>query len=306
MLASLFRTPGGPEVLELAEVPVPVPGPGEVLVRVLAAGVQPADAAVRRGWSPPGTTVELPAIPGNEFAGVVERLGPGSHGWSPGDEVLGFRLLGGHAQYVTAPADQLVAKPATMSWAEAGSLSASGQTAHVALTELGVGPGDTLLLHGASGGVGTVAVQLARHWGATVIGVASAPNHDHLRALGATPVAYGPGLADRIRAAAPTGVTAVLDAAGHGSLDASLDLGAPLDRIGTIVDYPAALRLGLRTLRGPRTATRLAELTDLHTAGALHLTIAATLPLSRAPEAHHLVEAGHTRGKLVLTPWPTG
>ncbi|MER5636462.1 NADP-dependent oxidoreductase [Kitasatospora sp. NPDC002227] len=305
MLASLFRTPGGPEVLELAEVPVPLPGPGEVLVRVLAAGVQPADAAIRGGWTPPGAEIALPAVPGNEFAGVVEQLGAGSYGWEKGDEVLGFRLLGGHAQYVAVPGDQLVPKPAGMGWAEAGSLSASGQTAHVALSELGVGAGDTLLLHGASGGVGTVAVQLARAWGATVIGVAGERNHDYLQGLGAVPVAYGPGLADRVRAAAPDGVTAVLDAAGHGSLEASLDLGAAPDRIGTIVDYPAAVRLGLRSLRGPRTAARLTELTDLWQTGALHLEIAATLPLSQAPEAHRQVEAGHVRGKLVLTPWAT-
>ncbi|GAA2144352.1 NADP-dependent oxidoreductase [Kitasatospora kazusensis] len=306
MLASTFSEPGGPDVLRVTELPAPKPGPGEVLVRVLAAGIQPADTAIRSGWTPPGAAVTLPAIPGNEFAGVVEQLGAGSFGWETGDEVLGFRLLGGHAQYVAVQESQLVAKPGAMGWAEAGSLSASGQTAHLALRELGVGAGDTVLVHGASGGVGTVAVQLARAWGATVIGTASERNHDYLRGLGAVPVAYGPGLAERVRALAPGGVDAALDAAGRGALDASVELVADRDRIGTVVDYPAAQRLGVRGLRGPRTAARLAELVELWEAGSLRLEIAAAFPLARAADAHRLVEAGHVRGKAVITPWAVG
>ncbi|MFB7663809.1 NADP-dependent oxidoreductase [Kitasatospora sp. NPDC056138] len=303
MLASIFEETGGPEVLRVAELPVPEPGPGQVLIRVLASGIQPADTAIRGGWTPPGTAITLPAVPGNEFAGVVERLGEGCSGWREGDAVLGFRLLGGHAQYVVVDAAQLVAKPDPMPWAVAGSLSASGQTAHVALTGLGVGRGDTVLVHGASGGVGTVAVQLARAWGATVIGTASERNHDYLRELGAIPVAYGPGLVDRVRGLAPGGVDAALDAAGRGALDASVELVADRDRIGTIVDYEAAARLGLRGLRGARTAERLAVLVGLWEAGALRLDIAGTFPLARAAEAHRLVEDGHVRGKAVITPW---
>ncbi|KQV11782.1 MULTISPECIES: NADP-dependent oxidoreductase [unclassified Kitasatospora] len=303
MLASMFNEPGGPEVLYVAELPVPVAGPGEVLVRVLAAGIQPADTAVRAGWSPPGAEIAYPAIPGNEFAGVVEQLGAGSFGWEVGDEVLGFRLLNCHAQHVAVDGAQLVAKPAAMSWAEAGSFSASAQTAHVALTELKVGRGDTVLIHGASGGVGTVAVQLARAWGATVIGTASERNHAYLRELGAIPVTYGEGLADRVRELAPDGVDAALDAAGRGALEASLELVPDHARIGTIVDYLGAQRLGLTSLRGPRTAARLAELTGLWESGALRLEIAATFPLERAAEAHRLVEGGHVRGKAVITPW---
>ncbi|MFJ9520437.1 NADP-dependent oxidoreductase [Kitasatospora sp. NPDC101801] len=303
MLASMFNEPGGPEVLYVAELPVPAPGPGEVLVRVLAAGIQPADTAVRAGWSPPGAEVGYPAIPGNEFAGVVEQLGAGSFGWEVGDEVLGFRLLNCHAQHVVVDGAQLVAKPAGMSWEEAGSFSASAQTAHVALTALKVGPGDTVLVHGASGGVGTVAVQLARAWGATVIGTAGEHNHAYLRGLGAIPVTYGEGLADRVRALAPDGVDAAFDAAGRGALEVSVELVADRSRIGTIVDYAGAQRLGLAGLRGPRTAARLAELTALWESGALRLEIAATFPLSRAAEAHRLVEDGHVRGKAVITPW---
>ncbi|WP_371481397.1 NADP-dependent oxidoreductase [Kitasatospora sp. NBC_00315] len=293
---------GDPEVLSVTEVATPAPAPGEVRVRVRAAGLQPADLAVRDGWTPPGATVELPVVLGNEFAGVVDRLGAGASGWRTGDEVLGFRLFGGHAEYVTVDCAQLVAKPAGMPWEQAGSLSASGQTAHVALSGLKVGPGDTVLVHGAAGGVGTVAVQLARAWGATVIGTASERNHDYLRGLGAVPVTYGPGLADRVRALAPGGVDAALDAAGRGALDASVELVADRDRIGTVTDFRAARRLGVQMLRGPRTAARLAELTALWEAGGLRLEVAGTFPLERAADAHRLVAGGHVRGKVVLTP----
>ncbi|MFD4399061.1 NADP-dependent oxidoreductase [Kitasatospora sp. NPDC058478] len=293
---------GGPEVLRVTEVPDPEPGPGEVRVRVFAAGVQPVDLAIREGFRPPGAVVEPPFVLGNEFAGVVDRLGPDGSDWQVGDEVLGFRFLDSQAGLVTVDAAQLVAKPAGMPWEQAGSLSASGQTAHLALTLLAVGPGDTVLVHGASGGVGTVAVQLARARGATVIGTASERNHDYLRDLGAIPVAYGEGLVERVRAVAPQGVDAAFDAAGRGALAASVELVADRSRIGTVVDYPEAERLGVRGLRGPRTAARLTELVRLWEAGGLRLEVAEALPLERAAEAHRLVGAGHVRGKVVLVP----
>ncbi|MFI8459288.1 NADP-dependent oxidoreductase [Kitasatospora sp. NPDC085464] len=301
MKAVVVTESGGPEVLRVRVVPDPEPGPGEVRVRVYAAGVQPVDLAVREGFRPPGLTVEPPFVLGNEFAGVVDRLGPDSGEWRVGDEVLGFRLLDSHAELVTVAADQLVAKPAGMPWEQAGSLSASGQTAHTALTLLGVGPGDTVLVHGASGGVGTVAVQLARTWGATVVGTASERNHGYLRELGAIPVAYGEGLVERVRAVAPQGVTAAFDAAGRGALEASVELVADRDRIGTVVDFEGAGRLGVRPLRTRRTAARLAELVRLWEAGGLRLEIAEALPLEKAAEAHRLVGTGHVRGKVVLT-----
>ncbi|MFJ3792094.1 NADP-dependent oxidoreductase [Kitasatospora sp. NPDC090091] len=293
---------GGPEVLRVTEVPTPAAGPGEVRVRVRAAGVQPADLAVREGWSPPGTRLEPPVVPGNEFAGVVDQLGAGSFGWEVGDEVLGFRLLDSHAEYVTVDGAHLVAKPAAMPWDQAGALSASGQTAHTALTELKVGRGDTVLVHGASGGVGTAAVQLARAWGATVIGTASERNHDYLRELGAVPVAYGEGLVERVRAVAPQGVDAAFDAAGRGALEASVELVADRDRIGTVTDHATAARLGLRQLRAQRSAARLTELVELWEAGGLRVEIAAAFPLERAADAHRTVGTGHVRGKVVLTP----
>ncbi|MFF4819230.1 NADP-dependent oxidoreductase [Kitasatospora sp. NPDC001309] len=292
---------GGPEVLRVTGVADPEPGPGEVRVRVYAAAVQPVDLAIREGFRPPGLVAAEPFVLGNEFAGVVDRLGPGAGPWRVGDEVLGFRVLGCQAELVTVDAGQLVAKPAGMPWEQAGALSASGQTAHVALDLLGVGPGETVLVHGASGGVGTVAVQLARALGATVVGTASERNHAYLRGLGAIPVAYGEGLVERVRAVAPQGVDAAFDAAGRGALAASVELVADRARIGTVVDYPEAERLGVRGLRGPRTAERLAELVRLWEAGGLRLEIAETLPLEKAAEAHRLVATGHVRGKVVLT-----
>ncbi|KJS57873.1 NADP-dependent oxidoreductase [Streptomyces rubellomurinus] len=292
---------GGPEVLRIAELPDPQPGPGEVRVRVHAAGVQPVDIAVRDGYSPPGAKLDLPAVLGNEFAGVVDALGPGVGQWRVGDEVIGFRTLNGQAELVVVDAGQLVAKPAGMPWEHAGALSASGQTAHTALRLLGVGPGDTVLVHAAAGGVGTAAVQLARAWGATVIGTASERNHDYLRGLGAVPVTYGEGLVGRVRAVAPQGVDAAFDAAGRGALEASVELVADRGRIGTAVDFEGAERLGLLKVRTDRTAGRLAELVELWEAGGLRLEIAEALPMERAAEAHRLVGAGHVRGKVVLT-----
>ncbi|MFD5468713.1 NADP-dependent oxidoreductase [Kitasatospora sp. NPDC127059] len=301
MKAVTVPTPGGPEVLRVTEVADPEPAAGEVRIRVYAAAVQPVDLAIREGFRPPGLVAEPPLVLGNEFAGVVDRLGPGVGAWRVGDEVLGFRVLGCQAELVTVDAAQLVAKPAGMPWEQAGALSASGQTAHVALDLLGVTAGDTVLVHGASGGVGTVAVQLARALGATVIGTASERNHDYLRELGAIPVAYGEGLVERVRAVAPQGVHAAFDAAGRGALAASVELVADRDRIGTVVDYPEAQRLGVRGLRGPRTAERLTELVRLWETGGLRIEVAESLPLERAEQAHRLVGTGHVRGKVVLT-----
>ncbi|MFD7414484.1 NADP-dependent oxidoreductase [Kitasatospora purpeofusca] len=293
---------GGPEELRVTSVPDPTPGPGQVRIRIHAAGVQPVDLAIREGRAPYGVELVPGLTPGNEFAGVVDALGPGVDGWTVGDEVLGFRVLGCAAEMVVADADRLVHKPAGMPWEHAGSLSASGQTAHVGLTALKVGEGDTVLVHAAAGGVGTVAVQLARAWGATVVGTASERNHDHLRALGAIPVGYGEGLVERVRAVAPQGVDAALDLAGRGALEASVELVADRSRIGTVVDYPTAGRLGAVGIRGERTAARLAELVALWEAGGLRLEIAGAFPLERVADAHRLVGTGHVRGKVVLVP----
>ncbi|PSK98489.1 NADPH:quinone reductase-like Zn-dependent oxidoreductase [Murinocardiopsis flavida] len=299
MQASAFTEAGPPDVLALIDVPTPVPGPGEVLVRVRTAGVQPVDAAVRSGWGPPGVTVALPQIPGNEFAGTVESTGDGVTGFRPGDDVIGFRVLGCYAEYAVLPAAHLVRRPASLPWDQAGALSASGQTAHTALGDLGVRSGETVLIHGAAGGVGSIAVQLAVEWGATVIGTAAPANHAYLRTLGAVPVAYGDGLLERVCAEAPKGIDAAFDTAGHGGVETSRHLVKERGRIGTIADTDAG-RHGARFLRSQRTAARLAELTALAERGRLRVHIRSRYPLERAADAHREIETGHGRGKIVL------
>lgn len=297
--AIAFSTYGGPEVLRVIDVEEPLPDQGQVRVRVRSAGVQPFDVRVRRGdfrrWVP----VSFPQTLGNEFAGVID--GPGAGRFEVGDEVIGFTNMRAYAQFVAVGDDEIAPKPLSMPWEEAGVLSAAGQTAHIALTELKIGEGDTVLIHAAAGGVGTFAVQLAREWGANVVGTASERNHDYLLRLGATPVAYGPGLAGRVRELAPHGVDAALDAAGGEAIPVSLELVENRDRIGTIADHAGAAKYGVRVLGGVRTAGRLAELIRLYELGRLQVHIQNAHPLRDAARAHREVETGHVRGKVVLT-----
>lgn len=298
--AVVFSEYGGPEVLSLVTVPEPEPGEGEVRVRLRAAGVQPADSRLRSGswraWNP----VTFPARLGNEGAGVVEAVGPGASGFAVGDEVLG-PTSGAYAEVALFQADQIVVKPASLAWVQAGALSASGQTADTVLEDLGVGAGETVLIHAAAGGVGHLAVQLARLRGARVIGTASPRNHDFLRELGAEPVAYGPGLADRIRALAPDGVDAALDGAGGEALDVSVEVTRERERVGTIADQAGAARLGVRAIGTRRSAERLAGLVRWEEAGDLRVSVWKEFPLARVVEAHRESEGRHLRGKIVLT-----
>ncbi|WP_026119548.1 NADP-dependent oxidoreductase [Nocardiopsis ganjiahuensis] len=302
MKAAAFQEFGEPEVLRETELPTPDAAPGEVRVRVLAAGVQPIDCAIRSGRRrPPGLEIVFPHVTGGEFAGVVDAVGQGVTDFRVGDQVLGFRTQWTYAQYTVVPTDQIVAKPASMPWDVAGGLSGAGQAAHTAVGALKVAAGETFLINGAAGGVGTIAVQLARRCGATVIGTASEANHDYLRSLGAIPVTYGDGLADRIRDVAPNGVDAALDAANEAGLKAALDLVQDPDRVGTIAAPEAAKKLGALWIGSQRSTERLTDLVNLYTEGGLRILVRATYPLARAAEAHRNVESGHGRGKVVLT-----
>lgn len=296
----VFNEYGGPEVLELVEVPDPQADPGQVRIRVRAAGVQPFDCATRHGDFAAYNPLTFPVRLGNEVAGVIDQVGPGVSGFAEGDEVIGFLTMEGYADTVVVPADQIGRKPPKMSWAEAGVLTASGQTAYTALDELRVTSGDTLLIHAAAGGVGSFAVQLAAVRGARVVGTASERNHDYLRSLGAIPVTYGSGLADRVRAAAPGGIDAALDAIGGEALDVSLELLGSPERIVTIADWARSAKLGIRRIGTDRSAEKLADLTRLYAEGKLVIEVANTVPLGRAAEAHRLVETGHVRGKVAL------
>ncbi|SDL83799.1 NADPH:quinone reductase [Nonomuraea maritima] len=302
MRAAAFEEPGGPEVLKVMELPAPQAGPGQVRVRVRTAGVQPVDAYVRRGYLPPYVpAVDGPRVLGNEFAGVVDQVGPGVTGVAAGDEVMGFSRLHAYAECVVVAATDVTPKPDGMPWEVAGALTAAVQTAEMAVDGIGVADGETLLVHGAAGAVGTAAVQIARRRGATVIGTAREANHDHLRALGAVPVTYGAGLAGRVRALAPGGVHAALDGAGGHALEVSLELVADRRRVVTLVEHARAAELGVRTVQGERTAERLARYAALYAEGAFVFPIRRTYPLEDAAGAHREIETGHGQGKIVLT-----
>lgn len=303
MRAAVFDRYGPPEVLLVTNLPQPRPGPGQVRVTVRAAAVQPFDTMARRGDA--GVPVTFPQQLGNEFAGIVDALGdgPSPSWWSVGDEVIGFTWMNALAEQVVVDHDMLVAKPPGMAWDDAGAIFASGTTALTALRELRIGPGDTLLVHAAAGGAGTMAVQLARHLGARVVGTASTAQHEYLTGLGATPLTYGAGLADRVRAVAPDGVDAALDAVGGGEpLRESLALGIDRDRIGTLVDFDLAHHLGVRPIRAERSRDNLRQLVNLYEAGKLRVTIRARYPLAEIAQAHREVEGGHGRGKVIVTP----
>jgi enoyl reductase len=302
MRAAVFDRYGPPDVLHIAELPDPEPGPGQVRVRVRAAGVQPFDVGVRRGRMT-RLPVHFPQTLGQEYSGVVDRVGAGVSDRRVGDEVLGSTMLNGNASMLCVPEVNLVVKPAGLDFPTAAGLVAAAQTATGALADLRVGPGDVLLVHAAAGSVGTVAVQLARLAGATVIGTASPGNHDYLRQLGAIPVAYGPGLVAAVRAASEQAPTVALDAAGGVAIAQSAELGIAPDRIGTIVDDKAAAEYGARVVRAPRDPARLAEVVALAARGVVTMPIRA-YALAEVAEAHAAVESGHGRGKVVLIVGP--
>ena len=288
---------GGPEVLHEAEVDTPVPGHGQVRVRVRAVGVNPFDSKVRSGAMQTVFNTPLPAILGLEVAGVVDATGTGVTGFAVGDEVFGWSDTGAYAQY--ALATRIALKPAGLAWDTAVGLPVAGETAERVLDLLKVTSGETLLIHGAAGAVGTVAVQLAIARGATVIGTASGANYQYLASLGATPTTYGDGLVARVRALAPNGVDAVFDVAGKGALPDSIELRHGTDRIVTIAD-PSAFGLGVVFSSGGGTVD-LAALADRAVKGELVVAIEGKYALADVAVAHRVIEGGHARGKLVLT-----
>lgn len=312
MEAIVYEEFGGSEVLRhVTDAAVPEPGPGEVRVEVVAAGVNPVDWKRRYGWVEEFYPTTFPAVPGLEFAGRVDALGAGAAeatGLAVGDEVFGWTKTGAYARY--ALADLVLPKPAGLSWEAAASLPVAGETARRVLDLIGVRAGETLFLHGAAGVVGSVAAQLAVADGITVVGSASEGNHAYLRELGVLPVAYGDGLAERVRAAAPQGMDAVFDAAGHGVLPVAIGLlggegRAAKERIVTIASPDAAEHgIAFSGLMADRESVRswLTAQARAAAGGALRVRLAETLPLKEAARAQDLSESGHARGKLVLVP----
>ena len=297
MKAVRFSRFGGPEVLELVDLPDPHPGPGQVRIAVRAAGINPSDWKKRTGLM----DQELPQAMGYEAAGVVDELGPGVTGVAPGDRVFGFSAAEG-AQAELAVLAYYAPVPPSLDFAGAAALPAAIETAARALDQLGVGSGSTLLVNGASGSVGGAAVQLAVARGARVIGTASPANHDYLRSLGAEPVAYGEGMAGRVRALAPGGVDLALDVAGSGVLPELIDLAGGAGQVITVADFAGAREHGVRFSRGDsgRAVYVLDEIGALIESGRFSLPVAQTFPLADVAEAHRVSEHGHLRGKLVL------
>ncbi|QFU90334.1 NADP-dependent oxidoreductase [Amycolatopsis sp. YIM 10] len=296
---------GGPDQLALTEHPEPKVGPGEVLIEVKAAGVNPVDWKLGAGYLDSLMEVQFPLVPGWDVAGVVTALGPDVPEFAVGDEVYGYirkdsAHLGAYAERVSASVRMLARKPAALSWAQAAGVPLAGLTALQSIDRVEVTAGDTVLIHGASGGVGSLGVQIAVARGARVIGTASERNHEFLRSLGAEPVTYGDGLADRVRALAPEGVDVVLDFVGGGAVHASAEVHRTPSRLVSIADGDAA-ELGGHALWARPDAARLAELARLADEGKLTVHVEHELPLAEAARAWELSQEGRTRGKIVLT-----
>jgi NADPH:quinone reductase-like Zn-dependent oxidoreductase len=298
-----FDEYGDVDVLKVVDVPKPVPGPGQVLVQVKAAGINPGEAKVREGLLHARWPATFPSGQGSDLAGVVAETGLGVTGFAAGDEVIGYTdNRASQAEYVVVEEQDLTAKPAGVPWEVAGALNVVGATAYAAVRAVALTEGDTLVVSGAAGGVGSLAVQLARRAGATVIGLAGPAHHEWLAGHGIIPVAYGAGTADRIRQAAAK-VDAFIDTFGADYVQMALALGVEPSRIDTIVRFDAVAEYGVKaegSAAGAGAAT-LAELAGLIAAGQLEVPIAATYPLAQVQDAYRRLASGHLLGKIVLT-----
>jgi NADPH:quinone reductase-like Zn-dependent oxidoreductase len=305
MKAAVYHSFGGPEVLEVVEVPEPKMFADQVRIRIKAAALNPADLGFQAGAVDALVDSFFPVIPGWDVAGIVEEVGIGTTGFKPGDEVIGFvrgaiQRYGSYAEQIAAEPRQLARKPANLDWGQAAGLPLVGLTAYQAVVHaLDVREGETVLVHGAAGGVGHLAVQIAAARGASVIGTASESNHDYLRSLGVQPAAYGDGLADRVRALAPGGVDAVLDTAGRGALAITQRIGTSDVRAASVVnssEHPGTIQVFARLDQAD-----LEALVELAEAGKLSVRVARSFLLGQAADAQRLLAEGHSGGKIVLT-----
>lgn len=303
-----FAQYGGIDVLNVIEVDPPEPGEGQILLRVKAAGVNPFDAKLRSGMFEQSIQVSFPALQGSEVAGVVERVGEGVLGFAPGDEILGATAKRG-AQAELAVVNQIHAlvRPQALPWEVAGGLWSVGTTAYAAVAAVGAGAGDVVMVAGAAGAVGGLAAQLARHRGATVIGVASNRGEAWLRSRGIIPVVYGDGFGGRLdQALAELGrpLSALIDTAGQGYVALGIERGIAPERINTLADYAAIKTYGVKNdgRSAADTPDVMSEVVGLIVAGELELPIAASFPLAQVREAYALLENSRPPGKIVLTP----
>jgi NADPH:quinone reductase-like Zn-dependent oxidoreductase len=300
--AFVYTANGGPEVEQFLDLPTPVPGPGQLLVAVHAAGVNPADWKRRTGFRRPGMPEPVfPTVFGAEAAGVVEAVGVGDTGGiAPGDAVFGSPVTGGYAEYTLIPAETAAPKPAALSFTDAATLPVAAATAWDGIRQLALPPGATLLVTGAGGGVGVAAVQIAVHEGLTVIGTASAGKQDLVEALGARHVAYGPGVQDRVRALAPDGVDAIFDLVGGDALREIAGVLADRSKLISGGDAQTATELGGAPVARARNREVLEAVAQLAVDGVLTPQVTATFPLDQAADALREVETGHARGKVVI------
>lgn len=294
-----FEEYGSPKVLQYGEESLPEPGEGEVRIVNRAISVNPVDWKIVAGHLKDHAPVEFPAVPGNETAGVIEAVGPGVEGLAVGDEVIWYGFTGGFRQQANVAAATLTAKPASIDFEQAASLPVAGGTAYALVHQLGIGAGDTVLVHGAAGGVGSAAVQIAKARGARVIGTASEPHHEYLRSIGAEPVIYGDRLADRVRAIGA--ITASIDTVGgEASVAATQQLLPDLSRAVTAVTDEHSTTAGIASVVKPDDA--VAAVVALAAQGVLRFAIQESIPLAEAARAFELSYAGHVRGKLILIP----
>ncbi|AWB94853.1 hypothetical protein DCE93_03580 [Agromyces badenianii] len=293
-----FAEYGGPEVLEIVELPMPEPGEGEVLVEVFATGLNPVESAIRRGDHPERWPVSFPSLQGRDLAGVVVAAGPGTSAFARGDEVMGYVDRGAHATHVVVPERQLLRKPPELTWEVAGSLYVAGTTAWTAVEGLALGPSDTIIVTAAAGGVGCLAAQFARMRGATVIGTSAEMRFDFLRQFGVLPVVYGPDLAERVRPVAPGPITAFLDFLG-GQTDEAIALGVPRSRILTVLDWDAVeAQEAVKLYAGDVVA--LSRVAALAAARRIRLPIADVFSLDSVADAYRALDRREAPGKIVL------
>ena len=305
MRAVRFDEYGGVDVLEVRDVEDPVAGPGEVLVAIKAAGINPGEISIREGRLHERWPATFPSGEGTDLAGLVQAVGDGVSAFAPGDEVLGWtEQRASHAELVVVAADQLTPKPASVPWEVAGSLFVVAMAAYASVQAVAPRAGETVVVSAAAGGVGSVAVQLARRTGATVIGLAGERNHDWLRRHDIVPVTYGDGQADRIRDAAHGTIDAFIDTFGGGYVDLAIGLGVPPQRINTIIDYDAVQRLGVNAQGTHAIATGplLAEIAALVADGSIEIPIARTFELDQVRDAYRELAERHSHGKIVLLP----
>jgi NADPH:quinone reductase-like Zn-dependent oxidoreductase len=297
---------GHVDVLHIVELTVPTVSKDDILVKVKAAGINPGEVSIREGFLEKEFPSTFPSGQGTDFAGVVKNVGASVTAFKPGDEVIGFSNdRKSQAEYVVVKADGLTRKPSKVSWEQAGGLFVVGTTAYAAVRAVGLKAGETVIISGAAGGVGSIAVQIAKKNGAKVIGIASEPNHEWLKKHGVTPVSYDGNIEENLKTALNgQKADAFIDLSGKGYVELAIKMGIPANRINTIIDFAAVGKYKIKAegSSAASSAEVLAELAEMVNNGDLEIPVAKTYPLSQVKDAYIELEKRHTHGKIVLIP----